>query len=128
MLISVGGWNNGDDSAFNIISSNSGLRATFINNLINFMNQNNLDGIDIGLGNSPVRGYSENFTVLMSELYSRLNASGKLCTAAVWGWNTEGVTSVAYNYVDFLNLMTYDGGTPHSTYSMAESSLNYWKK
>ncbi len=63
----------------------------------------------------------------MSELSSRLKSSGKLLTAAVWGWNTEGVSSAVYNHVDFLNLMTYDGGVPHSTYTMAESSLNYWK-
>ncbi|MEW6721531.1 MAG: glycosyl hydrolase family 18 protein [Thermodesulfobacteriota bacterium] len=126
VLISVGGWNNGDDSAFNTISSSSGLRTTFINNIMNFVSQHNLDGVDIDW-EFPGTEYSDRYTTLMAELSTRLKASGKLLTAAVWGWNTDGVAGAVYDHVDFLNLMAYDGGVPHSTYAMAESSLNYWK-
>ena len=125
VLISVGGWNNGDDSAFRTIAASSSLRATFINNLDNFVNAHNLDGVDIDWEFPD--SDSDNFTLLMSELSTRMKSSGKLLTAAVWGWSNEGVTSSIYPYVDFLNLMAYDGGTPHSTYSMAVNALNYWK-
>jgi chitinase len=125
VLISVGGWNDGDDSAFRAIAASSGLRATFINNLGNFVIAHNLDGVDIDWEFPDSE--SDNFTLLMSELSTRMKSSGKLLTAAVWGWSNEGVTSSILPYVDFLNLMAYDGGTPHSTYSMAISCLNYWK-
>ena len=125
VLISVGGWNDGDDSGFRAIAASSSLRATFINNLSDFVAAHNLDGVDIDW--EFPSSDSGNFTLLMSELSTRMKSSGKLLTAAVWGWNAEGVTSSVYPYVDFLNLMAYDGGTPHSTYSMAVSSLNYWR-
>lgn len=125
VLISVGGWNGGNDSAFHTIAASSSLRATFINNLSNFVTAHNLDGVDIDWEFPDSDG--GNFTLLMSELSTRMKSSGKLLTAAVWGLSTEGVTSSIYPYVDFLNLMAYDGGTPHSSYSMAVSSLNYWK-
>lgn len=126
VLISVGGWNGGDDTAFSAIAASLSLRTTFINNLFSFVTAHNLDGVDIDWEFPDSTG-SDNYTFLMAELSSRLKNSGKLLTAAVWGWNSEGVANSVYPYVDYLNLMAYDGGTPHSTYSMASSSLNFWK-
>ena len=126
VLISVGGWNGGDDDAFSTIAASPSLRTTFINNLFGFVTAHNLDGVDIDWEFPDSTG-SDNYTLLMAELSSRLKNSGKLLTAAVWGWNAEGVANSVYPYVDYLNLMAYDGGTPHSTYSMASSSLNFWK-
>jgi len=126
VLISVGGWNGGDDSAFNTIAASPNLRTTFINNLYSFVTAHNLDGVDIDWEFPDSTG-SDNYTLLMAELSSRLKNSGMLLTAAVWGWRAEGVANSVYPYVDYLNLMAYDGGTPHSTYSMASSSLNFWK-
>ena len=37
------------------------------------------------------------------------------------------VEDAVFGIVDFLNLMAYDGGTPHSPYSLAEQSLGYWR-
>jgi chitinase len=125
VLISVGGWNNGDDSAFHTIAASPNLRNTFISNLYNYVIQHDLDGVDVDW-EFPGSDGSDGFLLLMSELSARLRGSGKLLTAAVWGWSADGVTSSVYPYVDFLNLMTYDGGVPHSTYAMAVSSLNYW--
>lgn len=45
--IAVGGWNNGDDSAFRNLAANTSARTNFVNNVVNFINQNNLDGVDI---------------------------------------------------------------------------------
>src|SRR5690348_4277576 len=47
VCISVGGWNNGDDSAFRSLAGNSTSRNNFVNNIVNFINQYNLDGVDI---------------------------------------------------------------------------------
>ena len=46
--IAVGGWNDGDDSAFRNLAANLPRQGTnFVNNVVNFINQNNLDGVDI---------------------------------------------------------------------------------
>src|SRR5436190_17317753 len=34
VMISVGGWNNGDDSGFETLAGNSSYRTTFVNNMI----------------------------------------------------------------------------------------------
>src|SRR5882724_2771274 len=45
--ISVGGWNNGDDSHFETLAANTGSRTAFVNNLVSFVSQYGLDGVDI---------------------------------------------------------------------------------
>src|SRR5688572_7002618 len=47
VLISVGGWNDGNDSAFETLAASSTGRTNFTNSMINFVNQYGLDGVDI---------------------------------------------------------------------------------
>src|SRR5688572_1368738 len=47
VLISVGGWNGGNDSAFESLAGNATARNAFINNMVNMVNTYNLDGVDI---------------------------------------------------------------------------------
>ena len=49
VMISVGGWNDGNDGGFEGLAGNSGTRTTFVNNMISFTNQYGLDGVDIAL-------------------------------------------------------------------------------
>lgn len=123
--ISVGGWNDGDDSGLQAIASNAGTRAVFINNLVAFVVANGLDGVDMDW--EFPEGASGNYAALMSELSARLHGQGKLLTAAVWGWDTFGVPTSIFPHVDFLNLMAYDGGNPHSSYAAAVDAISYWK-
>jgi chitinase len=127
VLIAVGGWNNGDDSAFRSLASNAGYRSNFINNIVNFVNQYNLDGVDIDWEYPEAGAEADNFRRLMSELSQRLRPSGKLLTAAVTANDGPGsVDSTIINAVDYLNLMVYDMGYPHSTYSHAQNALTHW--
>lgn len=127
VLIAVGGWNNGDDSAFRSLAANSGYRANFVNNIVNFVNQYNLDGVDIDW-EYPNGNEVGNFRLLMQQLSSALRSRGKLLTAAVTANDSPGsVDSTIINAVDFLNLMVYDMGNPHSTYSGAQAALTHWK-
>lgn len=127
VLIAVGGWNNGDDSAFRSLAANSGYRAAFVQNLLNLVQQYNLDGVDIDW-EYPDGAEVANFKQLMSELSNALRSRGKLLTAAVTANDWPGsFDRTSINYVDFLNLMVYDMGTPHSTYDMARNALAHWK-
>lgn len=127
VLIAVGGWNNGNDSAFESFAANPAYRTNFTNNILNFVNQYNLDGVDIDW-EYPDNGTSaNNYTALMQQLSTALHNNGKLLTAAVISENGSSIQSTVFNSVDFLNLMAYDGGgSNHSTYNFAVNSLNYW--
>lgn len=125
--ISIGGWNNGDDSGFESLAANSGTRTTFVNNVLNMVNQYNLDGADIDWEYPNDGASANNYSALMQQLSTALHNQGKLLTAAVISNDGSSINANVFGYVDFLNLMAYDGDGPnHSPYSLAQTSLNYW--
>jgi GH18 family chitinase/chitodextrinase len=128
VLISVGGWNDGNDSGFEQLAAGSGTRTAFTNNIIAFVNQYNLDGADIDWEYPDAGASASNYVLLMTQLSSALHAQGKLLTAAVVGTGGDGVSASVFSQVDFLNLMAYDfNNFDHSTYAYATQSINYWK-
>jgi len=127
VLIAVGGWNNGDDSAFRDLSSNNTTRNAFVSNIINFVNQYNLDGVDIDWEYPDAGSEANNFKLLMQQLSNELHSRGKLLTAAVTSNDSPGsVDASVIDSVDFLNVMAYDMGNPHSTYEGAQGAINHW--
>ncbi|BCB76074.1 hypothetical protein GCM10022251_56500 [Phytohabitans flavus] len=129
VLIAVGGWNDGNDSAFETFAASAGGRTTFVNTMVNFVTQYNLDGVDIDWEYPDPGTSGNNFTALMQQLSTAMHSRGKLLTAAVvsGGSTANGVQPAVFGYVDFLNIMTYDGGTPHAGYDWAVSNVNAWK-
>ncbi|ADU07674.1 glycoside hydrolase family 18 [Micromonospora sp. L5] len=127
--IAVGGWNDGDDSAFEALAANSGTRTAFVNNLIAFVNQYNLDGVDMDWEYPDPGASANNYTLLMQQLGSALHSRGKLLTAAVVseGYYVDGVPTAVFGSVDWLNIMAYDGGSPHAGYDWSIASVNRWK-
>jgi GH18 family chitinase len=128
VLISIGGWNDGNDSGFEQLAANAGTRTTFVNNVVNFVTAAGLDGADIDWEYPDPGTSATNYGLLMRELSTALHSRGKLLTAAVVadGYTGGGVPTATFADVDFLNLMAYDGGQPHSTYDYAVQSMNYW--
>ncbi|QNK64943.1 hypothetical protein H7F33_09620 [Pedobacter sp. PAMC26386] len=128
VLVSVGGWNDGDDSAFESFAKSASGRTTFTNNVVNLVNQYNLDGIDIDWEYPDSGTSGNNYALLMQQLSTAMHNKGKLLTAAVVSYDGPGVQNSVFGYVDFLNIMAYDDeGANHSTYDLAVKSLNYWK-
>jgi hypothetical protein len=128
VLISVGGWNDGNDSGFEGLAANSGSRTTFINALISLVNQYNLDGVDIDWEYPDAGASANNYVALMTQLSTEMHNRGKLLTAAVVGEGGGSILNTVFNVVDFLNLMAYDyNNYDHSTYSYAQSSMSYWR-
>ena len=125
--ISIGGWNDGNDSGFESLAASSGSRTNFVNNIVNMVNQYNLDGADIDWEYPDDGASSNNYSTLMQQLSTALHNQGKLLTAAVISGDGSSIQSNVFGYVDFLNLMAYDGeGSNHSPYLLASSSLSYW--
>ena len=129
VLIAIGGWNDGNDSGFEQMAGNAGARTTFVNNVVNLVNQYGLDGVDIDWEYPDSGASGNNFSALMSQLSSAMHSRGKLLTAAVvsGGGTAQGVQPAVFGYVDFLNIMTYDGGTPHANYNWTIDNINGWK-
>ncbi|WP_329103472.1 glycosyl hydrolase family 18 protein [Micromonospora sp. NBC_01699] len=129
VLIAVGGWNDGNDSAFEALAANSGTRTTFVNNMVNFVNQYNLDGVDIDWEYPDPGASANNYTLLMQQLSTAMHSRGKLLTAAVvsGGGTANGIQPAVFGYVDFLNIMLYDGGEPHANYDWSISNAQGWK-
>lgn len=127
--IAVGGWNNGNDDNFEILAANANSRTTFVNALINLVNQYNLDGVDMDWEYPDPGAEGDNFTALMRQLGDALHSRGKLLTAAVVseGPVAQGVQPAVFAIVDWLNIMAYDGGSPHANYDWSINSVNFWK-
>jgi len=121
VCISVGG---GSWCNFAGLASNATARTTFTNNMINFVNTYNLDGVDIDWEFPD--GHESEYDLLMNELGVAMHSRGKILTAAVLYVQASCPSSV-FGYVDFLNIMAYDMGYPHSEYSNTVWALNYWR-
>jgi len=130
VLIAVGGWNNGDDSAFEALAASAPARAHFIANMLSLVKAHGLDGVDVDWEYPDPGASSESFRILMRDLCAALHDQGKLCTAAVAATERHGagIHGDVFGYVDYLNLMAYDGGNgaAHSPMSYAVGSLDYW--
>jgi GH18 family chitinase len=127
--IAIGGWNNGDDSAFEALAANSGTRTAFVNNVVNFVNQYGLDGVDMDWEYPDPGASATNYSLLMQQLSGALRSRGKLLTAAVVseGYYVQGVPTEVFGHVDWLNIMAYDGGSPHANYDWSINAVNGWK-
>jgi chitinase len=127
--LSIGGWNDGNDSAFEALAGNSGARTTFVNSVVSVLNQYGLDGVDIDWEYPDPGTSGNNYTALMQQLSNTLHGQGKLLTAAVVseGGTANGVQPAVFGYVDWLNIMAYDGGSPHANYDWSIASANFWK-
>lgn len=131
VLLSVGGWNNGDASAFVALSANPTARAAFVAACLSAVDTYSLDGIDIDW-EFPSQADAPNFAAMMHDLSAALTAKGKILTIAVSAleYGTEAITPEIFGYIDFANIMAYDGGgrdgSGHSPYSYAQSALAFW--
>ncbi len=128
--IAIGGWNGGDDSAFEKLAGNPVTRAEFIKNVLAFVHEYQLDGVDMDWEYPDPGVSADNFALLMAELSTALRAEGKFLTAAVvaLGRTGEGVKPEVFDDIDFLNLMAYDKNNgDHSNHQYALDSIKYWQ-
>ena len=135
IYISIGGGYLTDEQA--LIWSNSidikDNRPIIINEIVSFVVDNSLDGVDVDLEWQYVTSGYSNFVI---ELKSALSAKGKGMTAALPGTTKfDNITEEALQTFDFINIMAYDFTGPwnptasgqHSSYNNAVESINFWK-
>lgn len=106
-------------------------RKSFIDKLVQYCIDHNLDGLDVDLENEAI---DENYEKFVVNLSRKIKKHDKLLTAALATWNAEKISKKALKQYDFINVMSYDQTGPwrpqqpgpHSTYIKAEEDLNYW--
>lgn len=112
----------------NLLSNTN--RAGFIQKLVDYVLDNNLDGIDVDLeGNGLFEGYNE-FSI---ELAAALKAKGKGVSVALPWYLPNFVTQQALLAYDYINVMAYDDGgswkpTPkqHSSMAHLDDCIDFW--
>lgn len=139
VFISIGGWSigdaAGDDSRFHRMAASQEERNYFVINVMELVRRYNLDGVDMDWEYPDIENRSaEDNVLLMKQLADSLHAINKKLSAAVvhYGSQGDGTKKEIFGIVDWLNLMTYDDDkgqpVPHSPFSLAEKSVNYWIK
>lgn len=109
-------------------------RPAFIQNILKFVKDHNLDGVDVDLEwDAVTTGYSG----FVLELRKSLTDNKKLLTAALPN-NTRfvNITAAALNAFDFINIMAYDSTGPwspnkieqHSSFEFAKEGIDFWHK
>ncbi len=127
VLLSVGGW--GYDAEFEKLAANPESRVRLVGEIVRHVQEYGLDGADMDWEYPDPGDSARHFLLLMQELSVAMRAEGRLLTAAVVaeGPNAAGILPEVFDYLDFVNIMAYDGpGEQHSPYSYAEAALRYW--
>ncbi|HWE84926.1 MAG TPA: glycoside hydrolase family 18 protein [Terracidiphilus sp.] len=129
ILVSVGGWLG--SGGFSEAAFTSESRARFIDSVMDFLHQHDLDGLDVdweypgeaGAGHSFRPEDKQNFTLLLRELRQRFSADQKKTHRRLYLTMAAGASSdfIAHTEmaevartVDSVNLMAYDNYEPGS--------------
>lgn len=133
----------GAESIFQSVASSATARAKFVATLVDFVKTQGIDGLDMDWEYPRTPSLTDptpnnSYTLLMKELSAELHKANKFLSAAitpgVYGsTNRHAISSEVYQYVDFFNIMQYDGAgydtaepLNHASYKMTEASLNFW--
>lgn len=129
ILVSVGGWLG--SGQFSHMAATAGRRALFVRSVMDFLRKYDLDGLDVdweypgepGSGHAYKRQDKQNYTALLKELRNRFDEeqrhTGKrLYLSVAAGASEDFLANTEMNkvaqYVDTVNLMTYDYYEPGS--------------
>jgi len=113
-------------------------RDSLVANLISFMEEFGLDGIDVDIEGAVLTSIDNagNYTPFIQALSEQLVERGKLLTCATASYVGGMIPVSSIPYFDFVNIMSYDAigpswgqaGAEHSTYDMAVEHVNIWKE
>ncbi|PCI34706.1 MAG: hypothetical protein COB60_05805 [Flavobacteriaceae bacterium] len=113
----------------------SGKRDKTISGIVKYVEDNNLDGIDVDFEGSVLKGLGNYYNLFVQELKFALHANGKTITAALpFGFLHGNVTTATLNAFDFINVMAYDVTGPwspdspgqHAPSNIVTTIKNFW--
>lgn len=118
VLIAAGGW--GVSKGFASMTADDNARANFVNNIVQFLDDNGIDGVDIDWEPIDTDTKKNNLAILLADLKTSL--PDKLVTVAVNAERIELYPSSAGD-VDWVNLMAYDMNWRHGEHSNFDDSV-----
>lgn len=125
--ISLGGA--GVSGGFPAMAASAPARAVFIQDVVDFVLDNGLDGADLDWEWSWSEDYADDYSTLIEELDAALEPHGKLLTVAVVPGRPTGkeyIRSWAIDNLDWVGVMTYDmnwDNAEHSTFADMVSGI-----
>lgn len=143
VLIAVGGWEyNGTplENTFVAATDSDAKCKKLADSILAMVDEYGFDGVDMDWEHPRVDGVSKTqYSTLLKYLRQGLDKRNKILTSAVLAgvtadgnvlYDAAGHTDEALSYVDWINVMAYDGGDGdrHSSYDFAVNSANYWRK
>jgi chitinase len=138
VMVACGGWSG--SGGFSEMARSEEHRKKFIESVIRFIREFELDGLDIdweypgmeGVGNPYIPEDKENFTSLMRELREAMDKTGKeqVLTFAAAGWEhffDHIELEKVMQYVTYINIMTYDMAGEDDTFTSHHTNLGLVK-
>jgi chitinase len=110
-------------------------RSSFIKKIVKYVEENNLDGVDVDIEGNLFPYIGETYGPFVVELRKALHAKGKGISSALGAVDLDKVvTQEALEAYDFINVMVYDKTGiwqpdvigPHSPFSYAEEAIKYY--
>lgn len=125
VLLAIGGWNGGDDSAWETFSQTTTGVNNFVEDSLYLINKYDLDGIDLDWEYPNAQWKWNNVVRAMGPA---LKARGKLLTAAVAAYGGSADTIGDIHQLDFVNVMMYEChcGPEEAPWWQMEQSMDYW--
>ena len=115
LFISIGGYER--SAHFGTVVTDAALREKFVAQVIQFAEENQLDGIDFDWEfpetDAEVAGYIE--------LLNGVQASGLIVSAALAPY--DGIDLTPYAVIDHIHIMSYDHDGQHATYQQSRADV-----
>lgn len=134
VFISLGGGGRPDTVIWKSILKRKN-RSSFIRNIVRYVEENNLDGVDVDIEGNLFPYIGKTYGPFVVELRKALHSKGKGISCALGAMDlNEVVTQEALEAYDFINIMVYDKTGiwrpndigPHSPFSYAEEAIQYY--
>lgn len=129
----------GASDIFVMLAANAASRTSLVKNVLAFVKQYNLDGVDLDWEYPRTTdGSDATYTLLVKEMSDTLHNNNKYLSAAVTpavyaGSVRDGFRAENFAYLDFLNIMMYDGLgwdksalKQHASFNMSVASSDFW--
>ncbi|MCP4323135.1 MAG: hypothetical protein GY787_15080 [Alteromonadales bacterium] len=133
VAISIGEWGDADDSNFNTIANDTTLTKTFVTNISDFIEDYELDGLDLNWQTIDSEDESDSLKYLLEQLSEELTEQSKFLSMTAPSGEDEEQTDLlsteVFEYVDFINVMAFDStnnDSLHSSLQDAKDAITYW--
>ena len=120
--LTVGGWER--SAGFAPMTAKPAARARFVQNLLGFAEEYQLNGVDFDWEFPQNETEFENYIALLTEVKAAFGERGLTVSVALSADNASTMDLSRFAVVDRIHVMSYDRGNYHSTYNAAVEDLN----